>query len=125
MGLKWRPEIHVHDIVDKTVKKNNNRSFQFKATTFWNLINSHQGSIYVIDMTGILQFYFSTKLNLYTDITRAWETSRKKEIVLDLPVIETFILQEDNGYEYEIWLKVCSSIDTPESFIALLFHQKN
>ena len=62
MGLKWRPEIHVHDIVDKIVKKkkNNNRSFQFKATMFWNLINSHQGSIHLIDMTGSLHFYLNT-----------------------------------------------------------------
>ena len=28
MGLKWRPEIHVHDIVDNNVKKNDNRSKQ-------------------------------------------------------------------------------------------------
>ena len=59
MGLKWRPEIHVHVIVDKIVKKHNNLSFQFKATMFWNLINSHQGSIHLTDMTGSLHFYLN------------------------------------------------------------------
>ena len=44
-------------------------------------------------------------------------------------LLETFRFGDENGYEYEIWLKGFSRIlkktDTPESFIVLLIHQKS
>ena len=41
--------------------------------------------------------------------------------------LETFRLEDENDYEYEIWLKFfayCQKIDTPEFFIVLSFARK-
>ena len=49
----------------------------------------------------------SAKLNLYTDITKSLRNVREeRNRPSSIWQIETFRFQDENGYEYEIWLKV-------------------
>ena len=137
MGLKWRPEIHVHDIVDKIVKKKTITevsSSRPQCSETWSTVIKGQFTlltwleVFTFISTRTKKFFdlgltwsppCSAKLNLYTDITRAWETSGKKEIV-----VHWFASNKDLYIPGRERLRVqdltCSSIDTPESFIALL-----
>ena len=56
------------------------------------------------------------------------ERSSSRSVILRPVLLETFRYQDGNVYEYEIYLKVFLAysqiIDTLDSFIVHLFHQK-
>ena len=98
MGLKWRPEIHVHDIVYKIVKKNDNRSkqtlkfvhlFSFLTLIVIN-ISPGKKTTYIFILTNIL--YLITEVSSSRpQCSEIWSTVIKGQFtLLTWPEVFTF-----------------------------------
>ena len=62
-------------------------------------------------------------------ITQTTAGNQTMNFPVILQLLGTFRVEDENDYDYEIWLKdvlvYSPKVDTPESFIVLLNHQKS